>query len=78
MNSLLDDLSIYLKKTYVSDLRRLDNLDRADAAKFISSKKASDYSIFAWNDAHAYITGLHHDEVFPEEARLKLIECLKK
>lgn len=78
MNSLLDDLAIHLNKDYVSDLKRLDNTDKAQAANFISRKKASDYSIFSWNDAHSYITGHHHKEVFPEEARLKLIECLKK
>ena len=78
MSSLLDDLSRHLKKAYVSDLKRLNEYDRAEAAKFISSKKATDYSIFAWNDAHTYITGHNHKDVFPEEAKLKLIECLKK
>ena len=62
MNSLLDDLAIHLNKVYISDLKRLDNIDRAEAAKFISKKRAADYSIFSWNDAHRYITGHNHKD----------------
>ena len=78
MKSLLDDLCVYLRKEYISDLKNLNSIDKFEAVKFFRKTKASDYSIFSWNDAHAYITGHHHDEVFPEEARVKLIECLKK
>lgn len=78
MSSLLDDLRLSLGKDYVSDLKRLNVIDKAKAVKFISNKKASDYSIFAWNDAHTYITRDNNKEEFPEEVRLKLLEWLNK
>lgn len=78
MKSLLDDLCVYLRKDYVSDLKNLNSIDKFEAAKFFSKTKASDYPIFAWNDAHNYLTGHKDDSSFPEEARVKIIKCLKK
>lgn len=78
MKSLLDDLCVYLRKEYVSELKNLNSIDSHEAVKFFVKTKASDYSIFAWNDAHIYLTDHKDDSKFPEEARVKIIKCLKK
>jgi len=74
--SLLDILSLQMGCDYLSDLRFLDHIQRAELAKKLRNLPARDTDLHDWNGALQYLTGDNRPRATAEQAKSALIAGL--
>lgn len=74
--SLLDLMSIQMGCDYLSDLRFLDHIQRAELAEKVRNLPARDTDLHDWNGALKYLTGDNRPRATAEQAKSALIAGL--
>lgn len=73
--TLLDRLKAAMNSQYLSDLRRLNRLERSCMADILTQIPPEDYPLNEWNDALEYLTGVS-GKPSTEDAKISLVALL--
>lgn len=74
--SIVDYIALKMGVRNLSDLPRMDSLDRLTACRVVEKVNAEDETLEGWNDALTYMVGEPPAES-QEEARSRLIQKLR-
>lgn len=75
--SLLDDAATFMECQYLSDLRHLSPYQRCVLAAYLERREAEEHSLFEWNGALKYLSGLDAEDT-PPAARETLLQSLRR